>query len=147
MRAFDKQTLIRLSQTSKGVRGLIYGDETLWNINARLKRFFDDPDAFRAQQRQCDALISGSFALQFFEHVNWPGSDLDMYVEKGQRMESMHRYLTETAGYMREMRENWGVPTANPAVLAPYLEYQSTNPHGDVLEVCYALEVRDPCLY
>lgn len=140
MWALDKQTLLRLSRTSKGVRGLIYGDGTLWNINARLERFFDSPDEFRARQRQNDALISGSFALQFFEHVTWPGSDLDMYVETGDRMESMHNYLIGPAGYVREMRENWGPPPTLPMradqdSIDPYLEYESTNPHADVLEV------------
>jgi hypothetical protein len=56
-----------LRRTCKAVTHIY--DEMLksqWNIDARLSRFFRDPRHFREVLGQCDALISGSFALQFF---------------------------------------------------------------------------------
>ena len=46
-----------------------------------------------------DALISGSFALQFFERVTWPDSDLDIFVEQGEGCELFCKYLVEAEGY------------------------------------------------
>jgi hypothetical protein len=37
-----------------------------WNIDNRLRRFFKNPTGFREVLGECDAVISGSFALQFF---------------------------------------------------------------------------------
>ncbi|KAL8815414.1 MAG: hypothetical protein Q9223_005438 [Gallowayella weberi] len=59
-----------------------------------------------------DALISGSFALQYFERVTWPASDLDIFVESGENSENLCKYLAETEGYFRvqgkEERDNPG---------------------------------------
>ena len=46
----------------------------------------------------CDALISGSFALQFFGRFSWHRSDLDMNIQQG-REDSLERYLLEVEGY------------------------------------------------
>jgi hypothetical protein len=54
---------------------------TQWNINRQLKHFVKDPINFRSHLAVYDALISGSFALQFFERRIWEDSDLDIYVE------------------------------------------------------------------
>ncbi|OBZ78027.1 NADPH-dependent methylglyoxal reductase GRE2 [Grifola frondosa] len=51
-----------------------------YNINRLLSRFFTDPIAFRSLQARTAALISGSFALQFFDRTFYPESDLDLYV-------------------------------------------------------------------
>lgn len=40
-----------------------------WDINSRLKRFVDDPKGFRSVMASYDALISGSFALQYVSVV------------------------------------------------------------------------------
>jgi hypothetical protein len=37
-----------------------------WNIDKRLERFFKDPRKFREKIGESEALVSGSFALQFF---------------------------------------------------------------------------------
>lgn len=108
----------------------------LWSLNARLERLFDDPNAFRAEQCRCDVLISGMLALQFFELVTWLESDLDMYAQIGQRTKSMHNYLINTAGYVPEYGSG---PTADTDADDPYTEYQSMNPHGDIVEACYGL--------
>ena len=40
-----------------------------------------------------DALISGSFAVQFFEGVTWTESDLDIFVEYGSDAKEMEAYI------------------------------------------------------
>jgi hypothetical protein len=46
-----------------------------------------------------DALISGSFAIQFFDHVSWTESDLDIFVEGEENSKAMGRYLMEQEKY------------------------------------------------
>jgi hypothetical protein len=46
-----------------------------------------------------DALISGSFAIQFFDHVSWMESGLDIYVEGEESAKAMGRYLMEQEKY------------------------------------------------
>ena len=46
-----------------------------------------------------DALISGSFAIQFFERVNWNESDLDIFVEGETGAAEFEQYLCEREGY------------------------------------------------
>ncbi|KAI0149469.1 hypothetical protein GGR57DRAFT_514875 [Xylariaceae sp. FL1272] len=89
---------LALSATSRGFReGL---RNTVWSINKKLARFFDQPEAFRTQLGKSNALISGGFALQFLEGVTWEGSDLDIFVEKGQDAQAMEQYLL-SAGYQQ----------------------------------------------
>ena len=45
------------------------------------------------------ALISGSFAVQFFERVWWAESDLDIFVECSEKAYELERYLCEEEGY------------------------------------------------
>lgn len=40
-----------------------------------------DPVEFRSQMSRHGAIISGSFALQFFERTMWPDADLDIWIE------------------------------------------------------------------
>ena len=54
-----------------------------WNIDRDLRRFAKDPRRLREQLGQHNALISGSFALQFFERVTWEKSDLNIFVGHG----------------------------------------------------------------
>jgi hypothetical protein len=70
----------------------------VFNINNHLQRFFTDPLAFRWLQAQTGTLISGSSALQFFDHTFYPESDLDLYTFPAQtrRVCSM---LVEMEGY------------------------------------------------
>lgn len=128
-KALDKRSILRLAQTSKQVRDMIYGDRALWNINRQLTLFFQDPVVFRSQLALCDGLIAGSFALQFFEQVSWPGSDIDLYANMGENMESMDSYLIKEERYIR----------APPTRLeeSEYGGYETTNPHCDVIEVSF----------
>lgn len=54
--------------------------KTAFNIDERLGRFFSDAPSFRCMQALTSTLISGSFALQFFDRSFYPSSDLDLYV-------------------------------------------------------------------
>jgi len=44
-----------------------------------------------------NALISGSFALQFFDRVHWPASDLDINIR--QESDTLESYLCRVEGY------------------------------------------------
>lgn len=101
-----------------------------YNVNRHLKRFVDDPIAFRNLQARLAMLISGSNALQFLDSTFYPSSDLDLYVWKDNIKEVGH-WLMEHEGYTfvpsvfqnddfdkaHWMREQWG-PSALRAALA-----------------------------
>ena len=53
-----------------------------WNVDKDLRRFVADPRRLRNQLGQCNAFISGSFVLQFFERITWEKSDLDIFVNR-----------------------------------------------------------------
>lgn len=97
MQYLDTRDILKLYRTSWAIRLDIKANE--WNVNHRLARFFKDPTAFRSHLGRANALISGSFALQFFERVTWPESDLDIMIRDGDGLEEMDRYLTESEGY------------------------------------------------
>ena len=46
-----------------------------------------------------DALVSGSFAVQFFERLTWKKSDLDIFIEQGSGALAFEQYLCEREGY------------------------------------------------
>lgn len=92
--------IISLTRTCKQLSNLY---QTLlplqWNVNRTLERFVRDPSAFRSQLGRCDALVSGSVALQFFEKVIWQESDLDIYVENGSCTDDFSAYLIQEESY------------------------------------------------
>jgi hypothetical protein len=92
--------LLQLASTCRFARDSIYKSE--WNINSKLRSFVRDPIAFRSRLAQSNALISGSFALQFLERVVWPESDMDIFVEDGPGFQLMCDYLTVDEGFSRE---------------------------------------------
>ncbi|KAL8823699.1 MAG: hypothetical protein Q9191_005627 [Dirinaria sp. TL-2023a] len=70
-----------------------------WNVDRRLRRFVRDPKALRSQMGRHDALISGSFAVQFFERVTWKESDLDIFVEQRQGAIALENHLCKKEDY------------------------------------------------
>lgn len=52
-----------------------------YNFNVQLKRWFNDPVAFRTVQPKCDALIIGDFARQFFSRKSSFTNDLVLSVD------------------------------------------------------------------
>jgi hypothetical protein len=73
-----------------------------WNINRRLGRFVRDPCKFRSAIAHHDALVSGSFAIQFFDDVLFNGSDLDAYIQDGEGASAFGHYLRRGEGYALE---------------------------------------------
>jgi hypothetical protein len=66
------ETIVALSRTCKRLAH-VYRDlfQTQWNINMKLSKFVADSPRFRLQLRESEAVISGSFALQFFEQITF----------------------------------------------------------------------------
>lgn len=54
-----------------------------YDIDRSLLHFFEDPAGFRQMQADTGTVISGSFAIQFFERVFYPEADLDLYTHPG----------------------------------------------------------------
>ena len=98
-KAASPYTYPYLSSNDYGQR-LIYtcSIQAQWNIDKYLHRFVSDPKKFRSQLGAYDALVSGSLALQFFERVVWPDSDLDVFINV-KNVEAFSRYLVTEEGY------------------------------------------------
>ena len=93
--------IIRLSRTCKTFLDLYKGHllRTQWNVDRRLRQFVKDPLGLRAALGRFDALIAGGFATQYFDRSLWPASDLDIFAEVGDKVDSMRKYLIEREGY------------------------------------------------
>ncbi|KAI0083066.1 hypothetical protein BDY19DRAFT_873362, partial [Irpex rosettiformis] len=80
--------ICRLAKTTRVFRLMLSRNlSRLYSINRQLLRFFDDPSAFRILQAQTGAIISGSFALQFFTQTVVSEDDLDVYAVTTARSE------------------------------------------------------------
>jgi hypothetical protein len=97
--ALSPANILRYSQTcrSSRVATSVYFRRN-FNINRRLGRFFNHPTQFRSLQARTGTLISGSFALQFFDRSLYPDSDLDVYVDYRYSRE-VGFWLVEAEGY------------------------------------------------
>lgn len=60
----------------------------------------DQPTTFRTYLGRHNGLLSGSFALQFFERVTWKDSDLDLFFDLDSGYEEMVDYLVTQEGYV-----------------------------------------------
>jgi len=91
--------IISMTRTCKRLSGLYQALlATQWNVDRALRRFVNDPYRFRSKLGEYDAIVSGSFALQFFDRVIWPESDLDIYISQTQQ-EQFEAYLCESEDY------------------------------------------------
>ena len=70
-----------------------------WDVDRGLCRFVRDPCGLRSQMAKTDALIAGSFVVQFFERTSWKPFDLDILVEHGECANTFQRYLLDKEGY------------------------------------------------
>ena len=85
--------LLRLARTCKAFRNTILDFiPRAFDINRNLLQFFADPVGFRTMQSDTGAVVSGSFALQFFIRAYYPLADLDIYVE-AKKSEHVGRWL------------------------------------------------------
>ena len=79
---------LRLARTCQLARDAVHAFlKRTFDINRSLLRFFLDPISFRSMQARTGTLISGSFALQFFDRTFYPDSDLDLYLYDGKEQE------------------------------------------------------------
>ena len=90
--------IINLTRTCKAFSGLYRSLlPSQWNVDKRLALFVDDVSLFRSQMAKYDALVTGSFALQLFDRVYWPASDVDVNIRDG--ADAFEEYLCNAEGY------------------------------------------------
>jgi len=94
-----------------------------WNINVRLRDYVSKPEIFRSQLGKYDALISGGFALNFFELVPWKMSNLDVFVKGGAQTERFIDYIQEHEGYKTIQEKNLTVETVRILFISRYEVY------------------------
>lgn len=100
--------LVRLRRTTKELSGFfesLFGSQ--WNINRPLTRFVSDPVAFRSGLFVHNAVISGSFALQFLDRVVWEESDLDIFDEFGPGAARIGEDSTKSENYEIQAPQPW----------------------------------------
>ena len=92
--------IITLTRTCKKYADLYqYLLPIQWDVNRGLHRFVRDPCGLRSQTAKSDALIAGSFVVQFFERTSWKPFDLDIFVEDGECANTFQRYLLDKECY------------------------------------------------
>ncbi|KIJ47373.1 hypothetical protein M422DRAFT_163947 [Sphaerobolus stellatus SS14] len=74
-----------------------------FNVNHRLKMFFNDPESFRRMQAETGTLVSGSFVLQTLTREYWLPSDLDLYIWP-KEFETVRNWM-KSAGYVETNRD------------------------------------------
>lgn len=92
-------SVLALSATCKQLRNAF---QERYSVDHRLLRFVEDPLRLRSELGRHGALISGSFALQFFAQQTWLDSDLDIFVERGAAAEAFDTYLQKEEHYCLE---------------------------------------------
>ena len=107
----DIQDIVNLTRTCKALESLYRRLlSTQWNIEKQLGRIFRNPRLFRnLLLGQCNALIYGSFALQFFQRAECATTDLDIYIHES-RDDVSHLYLTVNEGYKLLEERQAGLP-------------------------------------
>lgn len=100
-RHLEIRDIVNLSKTCKGLSGLYNEVSRLqWDIDTLLKRFLKYPKHFRQRLGLTEALITGSFALEFFERPFWRAPNLDLVVQEGERAFGLLEYLTRCEDYV-----------------------------------------------
>lgn len=101
-------TAILLSRTCKQLYNAYTRQWTVgkWSINSRLAKLVDNPNVLRWNMAHYNALISGSFAMQFFDRLTWEASDLDIFVETGDAVDALDCYLQVFDKYKLESAQD-----------------------------------------
>ena len=153
------KTLVRLLRTCRKVNDAVreYMGKR-YNVDKLLARYFVDTASFRHLQARTGTLISGSTALQFFDRVFYPESDLDIYTPKAWR-EVVGLFLLK-AGYTFA-RNPAQHPTFESAVseaqvvditalygnfkgVGGVFNFVKTLPNGETLKIQLIVAVRSP---
>jgi len=97
----EARDFLALESVSKDVRAAIqHGTSSVYNIDLRLKKFFQDPKAFRRMQAQTGVLIGGDFARAFFNTTTASVNKLHVYCgypgcsKYGSGVAALKNYLT-----------------------------------------------------
>ncbi|KAF3927780.1 hypothetical protein ABW20_dc0100377 [Dactylellina cionopaga] len=96
LKLLDPPDTLNLLATCRTLRVL---KPDLWNINRSLRRFVDDPLAFRSLMARHNTVVSGSHALQFLARVRWTESDLDVYLGDEEGCVEFAEHLIEHENY------------------------------------------------
>lgn len=92
--------IIALTRTCKKYADLYqYLLPIQWDVDRGLRRFVRDPCGFRSQMAKTDALIGGTFPVDFFTRTSWKPCHLLVFVEHGERADTFQRYLLDEEGY------------------------------------------------
>lgn len=98
-RRLDTATLFSLRLVTKRLANHFAAHaKERWNFNRRLKHFVRNPQSLRTLMARYNALISGSFVIQFFDDSFWKESDLDIYVER-ESAAAFGTHLCQKEGY------------------------------------------------
>jgi hypothetical protein len=125
----DSLSIVRLSKTCRGLATLYRGAiRQEWSVDRLLGRFVSQPLALRSVMRDHGAVISGSFALQFFARQCWKESSLDLVVEKSIHALALGSYLVAREGYKVVPKEEEPSPR--------YLEGTVSDPPGSKRDHC-----------
>ena len=91
--------IVSLTRTCKKLSGLYrYLLPVQWDVDAALRRYFDDPKCFRSQMAKYDALLIGNFAIRYFERTVYESPRLEVVVQRG-GSQLVSKYLSDEAGY------------------------------------------------
>ena len=91
--------IVSLTRTCKKLSGLYrYLLPVQWDVDAALRRYFDDPKCFRSQMAKYDALLTGTFAIRYFERAVCESPHLEVVVQRG-GSQLLSKYLSDEAGY------------------------------------------------
>lgn len=102
-------SLTRMASVNRAIRTVTKDFAArAYNVNRRLSRFVRDPLVFRSLMARTRMVISGSFALQFFDRTYYPDSDLDLYLHPDRNIIDVGLYL-EQEGYEFVPR-SWQLP-------------------------------------
>ncbi|KAM0354832.1 hypothetical protein ACHAPU_000659 [Fusarium lateritium] len=78
----------------------------LLDINRQLAPFIKDPVNFRYELGQCNGLIAGDFARNFFEFRCWQNTELVIFVERGPKWKRLTEYLQDAEEYTTRSRDS-----------------------------------------
>lgn len=115
-----------------------------WDLNAYFRDWFDTKE-LRSILHRCNAIISGSQALSFFNRERYPDSDLDFFVRLG-GVQELTDWL-ERQGYvecMVEAVDTYDVVTDRVTEIATKCVGNHSSPDHTLLGVVNFLKVRDP---
>jgi len=103
-----------LAATNKSLRTVLFGDR--FDVNRSLRRYVDDPIAFRGMLHKCGAFVGGTFPLSIFQGRRCEGGTLDLYVPTD-KVEIVKAHLTIEELYHSET--NWGTRGAEVVFIYP----------------------------